>query len=154
MVSSTTYLKMSIKPSKSGLKEAILKDNWREKLVAPMIYPVVLKCCFCFLEHVLVSVLFLAPTSQSGSGKEHRGTLALPPCSSWSTRHRGVSSWVWSISREGGCPHLWAGCPSARSLHSKGVLPHVQMELPEHQLLPLSLALPCYINLYIFCFIV
>lgn len=73
MVSSTTYLKISIKASKSGLKEAMLKDNWRGKLVTLMIYPVVLMCCCCFLEHVLVSVLFLAHTSQSGSGKEHRG---------------------------------------------------------------------------------
>lgn len=44
MVSSTTYLKISIKTSKSGLKEAMLKDNWRGKLVTLMIYPVVLMC--------------------------------------------------------------------------------------------------------------
>lgn len=62
MVYTTTYLKIGMKPRKSGLKEAMLKDNWREELVTLVAYPVVLKCCFCFLERVHVSVLFLPHT--------------------------------------------------------------------------------------------
>lgn len=138
MVSSTTYLKTGIKPSKSGLKEAMLKDKWREKLVTVMIDPVVLKCCFCFcfLEHVHISVLFLPHTVTEWVRK-----------GSWSTGHRPCPAGSGlSAVRETAHP-LWAGCPSARSLHRMEVLPRVQMELPGHQLLPLFPGLPCYIKL-------
>lgn len=39
-------------------------------MVTLMIHSVVLECCFCFLEHVHVSVLF-----QPHTGKDHRGHL-------------------------------------------------------------------------------
>lgn len=36
-------------------------------------------------------------------------------------------------------PHpLWATCSSVQSLHSKEVLPHIQVELPGHQFLPIA----------------
>lgn len=37
---------------------------------------------------------------QSGSGKDHRGHLVLPPFPSWSSWHRAVPSWVWTVSSE------------------------------------------------------